>query len=82
LSVNNFDVLKRMAAENKDIMLGTDVLNAMGTKKGTQLTIGIGAQIVERLALNEVKACLIVYDVSQFNNLKMRMEKEDADAKP
>jgi len=38
--INNFDVLKRMSAENMDIRMGTDVLNMKAVKAGTQITMG------------------------------------------
>jgi hypothetical protein len=77
-TVNNFDVLKRMAAENKDIRLGTDVLNMKAVKAGSQITMGIAGNVLSQLMFGELNACLILWDKKQFNELKTAMEAEGA----
>lgn len=74
--VNNFDVLKRMSADNLDIRLGTDILNMKTVKAGTQITMGIAGDVLNPIFRGELHACLIIYDKKQFNELKAKMEAE------
>jgi hypothetical protein len=72
-AVNNFDVLKRMASENKDIRVGTDVLNMKAVKAGSQVTMGIAGNVLAPIMYGELCACLIIYDKKQFNQVKADM---------
>jgi hypothetical protein len=76
MSVNNFDVLKRMCAENKDIRLGSDVLEMKKVKAGTQIKMGVGGDVITPIFTGEMHACLIIYNKAQFNELKTAMEAE------
>jgi len=76
MTVNNFDVLKRMAAENKDIRLGVDVLNMKKVKAGTQLTMGIAGDVITPIFLGELNCCLVIFNKKQFDELKAAMESE------
>ena len=76
MAVNNFDVLKRMAAENKDIRLGTDVLNMKAVKAGSQITMGIAGNVLAALMFGELNACLILYNKKQFLETVAAMESE------
>ena len=75
-SVNNFDVLKRMSADNKDIRMSTDVLNMKAVKAGSQITIEIAGNVLAKVMFGELNACLILFDKKQFNETKDRMEAE------
>lgn len=77
MPVNNFDVLKRMAAENKDIRLGTDFLGAQNTKQGTRVTMGAAGDVVTGITLGDLRACLLIFNVKQFNEIKAAMEGEN-----
>ena len=77
MAVNNFDVLKRMAAEDKDIRLGTDVLNMKAVKAGSQITMGIEGNVLAQLMFGELNACLILYNKKQFIETVATMEKEN-----
>jgi hypothetical protein len=77
MAVNNFDVLKRMAAENKDIRLGTDLLNMKAVKAGSQITMGIEGNVLAQLMFGELNACLILYNKKQFIETVATMEKEN-----
>jgi hypothetical protein len=79
MEINNFDVLKRMSKENKDIRLGTDVLNLKKVKAGTQITIGIAGDVITPVFLGEMNACLILFNKNQFDELKDKMETESGD---
>jgi hypothetical protein len=74
--VNNFDVLKRMASENKDIRMGAEVLNMKAVKAGSQITMGIAGNVLADLMFGKLKACLILFDTKQFDELKDLMEKD------
>jgi hypothetical protein len=74
--VNNFDVLKRMSAENKDIRLGVDVLNMKKVRAGSQVTIGIAGDVVTPVFTGELCACLLIYNKKQFNETKAAIEAE------
>jgi hypothetical protein len=76
MAVNNFDVLKRMAAEDKDIRLGTDVLNMKAVKAGSQITMGIAGNVLAQLMLGELNACLVLYNKKQFIETVAQMEME------
>jgi hypothetical protein len=77
MAVNNFDVLKRMAAENKDIRLGTDLLNMKAVKAGIQITMGIEGNVLAQLMFGELNARLILYNKKQFIETVATMEKEN-----
>lgn len=72
--VSNFDVLKRMSMDNLDIRLGTDVINMSKVKAGTQVTIGIGGDVLAPIFNGEVQTCLILYDKKQFAITKKQLE--------
>jgi hypothetical protein len=76
VAVNNFDVLKRMAAEDKDIRMGTDILNMKAVKAGSQITMGIGGNVLAQLMFGELNACLILYNKKQFIDTLAQMEIE------
>ena len=80
MKVNNFDVLKRMSAEDKDIRMGVDVLRMDKVKAGSQVTIGIAGDVVTPLFAGELHACLLIYNIKQFDELKAAMEQENESA--
>jgi hypothetical protein len=74
--INNFDVLKRMAADNKDIRLGNDFLGAKAVKAGSQVTIGIAGNVLAQIMTGELRCCLILFNKEEFNEIKKKMECE------
>ena len=76
MTVNNFDVLKRMSAENKDIRLGTDLLNMKAVKAGSQITMGVPGNVLGALMFGELRACLVLFNVKQFDEVKSAMESD------
>jgi hypothetical protein len=76
MTVNNFDVLKRMSSENLDIRMGTDFLGAKAVKAGSQVTMGIAGNVLAQITFGELNACLIIFNKKQFNELKAKMEAE------
>lgn len=77
--VGNFEILSRMASENKDIMMCPDVLNMNYVKKtqGTQVTFGVPGNVIGGIFSGEKKAILLMWDKKQFNELKALMESEE-----
>lgn len=73
---NNFDVLKRMAAENQDIRFGVDLVQAKKVAAGTQVTIGIAGEVVGSLLAGDLRACLILFNKKQFDETKEKLERE------
>jgi hypothetical protein len=65
-----------MAAENKDIRMGTDVVSARKVKAGTQVTMGIGGDAISQMLSGELSYCLIVFNNKDFAEVKAAMEKE------
>jgi hypothetical protein len=76
---NNFDVLKRMAAENKDIRLCTTVTDAnFNHKHGTKVTIGVPGNVCFDLSNGKLDACLLLFNAAEFAELKARMQEDAA----
>ena len=77
MSVNNFDVLKRMCSENKDIRLCTTVTKMnYDHKKGTEVSIGVPGNVCFDVSDGKLSACLLLFDKKQFGELKAKMEAE------
>lgn len=74
--VNNFDVLKKMSADNKDIRLGTDVTFMKKVKAGTQVTVGIAGDVIGSIYHGDLSVCLILFDKQQFNETKAELEEQ------
>lgn len=75
--VNNFDVLKRMAAENKSIQICTMItqMNYSAKKGGTEVSVGVPGSVCFEFESGRMVGFLLIYDVQQFNALKAQMEK-------
>jgi hypothetical protein len=74
--VNNFDVMKAMSAENKDIRLAPldNVTNLQKTKAGTLITIGAPGDLVAAIGVHrQFVGGLILADKIQFNETKERL---------
>lgn len=80
MAVNNFDVMKLMGERNLDIQLAPlgNVLRVHKVKAGTQVTIGVGGDVVAGIADGRFVGGLILADQEQFHRLKQEMEAEDA----
>ena len=78
MTVNNFDILKRMSAENKDIRLADSgsIIGMQMTKAGTQITIGVQGNVIARILHNELAVCCLVFDRKQFAEIKGQMAME------
>ena len=78
-TVNNFDVLKRMAAENKSIQLCTTItqMNYSAKKGGTEVSVGVPGNVCFDIQKGKMNAFLLIYDVREFNELKDAMEMEN-----
>jgi len=78
VEINSFDVLKRMAKENKDIRMGTDLVNMKAVKAGSQITMGIAGNVLAALMFGELNACLILYNKKQFIETTAKMSQESS----
>jgi hypothetical protein len=78
VAVNNFDVLKRMCAENKQIQLCTTITQMLYSQKkgGTEVSVGVPGNICFEMESERMTAFLLLYSVREFNELKAMMEKE------
>jgi hypothetical protein len=76
MSVNNFDVLKRMAAENKDIRLCTTVTEMTYNMKkgGTEVVVGVPGNVCFEIGSGRLNAVLLLWDKRQFDELKAVMD--------
>lgn len=74
--INNFDVLKRMSIDNRDIRLGVDLVRAKKVVAGTEVTIGIGCDMVGSIVNGDLSVCLLAFDKKQFDEVKSAMEQE------
>jgi len=77
VTVSNFDVLKRMASENKDIRLCTTITEMnFNHKLGTAVTVGVPGNVCFDLDNGTLNACLLLFNQKQFDELKEKMEAE------
>lgn len=77
MKVNNFDVLKRMAAESKDIRICTTVTKMnYDHKKGTEVSIGVPGNVCFDINDGKLSASLLLFNSEQFEELKKTMEAE------
>jgi hypothetical protein len=81
---NSFDVLKAMAESNGKIQLAplSNILRMHKVKAGTQLTIGVGGDVITGLTFGEFVGGLILADKTEFDATAARLDKEAADADP
>ena len=80
MSVNNFDVLKRMGAENKNIQLCTTVTDMnYNAKVGTKVSVGVPGNVCFEIESGKLSACLLLFSKQQFDELKALMEAETAE---
>ena len=75
-TVNNFDVLKQMCAENKTIQLCTTItqMNYSQKKGGTEVSVGVPGNICFDIESGKMNAVLLLWDVEQFNEIKAKLE--------
>jgi len=80
VEINNFDVLKRMAAENKSIQLCTTVtqMNYSAKKGGTEVSVGVPGNVCFEMESGRMTAFLLLYSVREFNELKAQMARESS----
>lgn len=76
--VSNFDVLKKMSADNLDIRIAPigNVLNMKAVKAGTQITIGVQGNMIGAILSGELIGCLMLYDKKQFDETKALLSEE------
>lgn len=74
--IGTFDVLKVMCERNLDIRLSTldNVTQAMKTKRGSKVTIGVAGDVVTGIAMGKYCGGLLLADSKQFNEIKKELE--------
>jgi hypothetical protein len=79
--ISNFDVLKRMAAENKNIQLCTSItqMNYSMKKGGTEVSVGVPGNVCFEIESGRLNAMLLLFSMSEFNALKEKMTREAQD---
>jgi hypothetical protein len=78
--INNFDVLKRMAAENKTVQLCTTItqMNYSAKKGGTEVSVGVPGNVCFEIESGRMNAVLLTWNVREFEELKAKMKEEQA----
>ena len=76
--VNNFDVLKRLAAENKQVRVCTTItqMNYSAKRGGTEVSVGVPGNCCFEIESERMAAVLLTWDVREFSEMKAMMEKE------
>ncbi len=75
--INNFDVLKRMSAENKRIWLAPTITEMnYNIKKGSEITFGIEGNVLFDLQHGKKSAVCLLWSVEEFNAMKSQMQNE------
>ena len=76
--VNNFDVLRRLAQENKSIQLCSTItqMNYNMKKGGTEVSVGVPGNVCFEIESGRMNAMLLLFNMREFNELKTAMEKE------
>ena len=78
--VDNFDVLKTMAARNMDIGLFTTCLGGQTVKAGAEVKFGMPGEAFQKLVLGKKhKAVVLMWDTEQFDALKKELEETTAE---
>lgn len=74
--INNFDVLKRMAEENKSIQLCATItqMNYSAKKGGTEVSVGVPGNVCFEIESGRKNCLLLLFDIAEFNALKAEME--------
>lgn len=78
MKANNFDVLRRMSEENKNIALCPDVLsmNYSAKSKGTRVEVGVPGNPIIDILRGKRRAVLLIWDIAEFDEMKARIEAE------
>ena len=78
--MNNFDVLKEMAARNLDIRLASlgNIISARTVKAGTQITIGVEGNVCNGILSGQFVGGMILVRQDQFNAVKAELSKAPA----
>lgn len=69
---SDFEVMKQMADENKDIRMSPHFVEAKLASGGGHVTMGVDAQVIKDLAFKEGEYLVALYIVNkhQYNELK------------
>lgn len=78
MSVNNFDVLKRMAEKNKSIQLCTTItdMDYSAKRGGTKVSVGVPGNVCFDIESGKTNALLLLFNMQEFKELRAAMEAE------
>ena len=78
MTISNFDVLKKMCADNLDIRSSTseNILGMKKVKAGTQIEFGVEGDVLNQIYSNEMHCCLLIWNKKQFADTKKVMKLE------
>jgi len=74
--VSCFEVMREMSKRELDIVmgnLGSNLVRAQSTKRGTQLTIGMPGDIVGRVYNGNVVGALFLCDTKQYHEIEREL---------
>ena len=76
--INNFDVLKRMGQENKDIRLCTTIteMNYSAKKGGTEVSVGVPGNICFDVNSGKLQCVLLLFNQAEFATVKEQMKRD------
>lgn len=75
MSVNNFDVLKKMGERGKNIQMAPlgNITNMQKVKAGTQITIGFAGDVITGITFGRFVGGLILADKEEFDAIKSEL---------
>lgn len=74
--VGNFDILNVMSKRNMKIYLGLDVTRIRKVRAGTLFEVGIGGDFINGMAAGTLRACLLVWDTTEYEAIKTELSSE------
>ncbi len=80
MAASNFDVLKKLSNENKEIALSTTLVSTTTVKAGGHVVMGVDRNWLNKLTLSaldagpEYVAALIIYKRDDFDEAKAELE--------
>lgn len=75
--INNFDVLKRMSAENKRIWLAPTITDMnYNANNGTKVTFGVEGNVCFDIEQGKKKAVCLLWSVAEFEEMRKQMQAE------
>jgi len=74
MPVENFLVLAEMSRRDQRIYFSDEIVSVKKVKAGTLIEIGMGMDLIGRIASGEVVGGLLLWDKEQFRELKAELD--------